>query len=87
MVGEERSVSFDDLLFVDFSYTFQGVNILGVVSDEQSFSLEEFYKVVRRCWLKSARIEFLRQLEKWLGVLVEIFQLKNCLWIRKIVLQ
>ena len=60
----ECTVGLDEFLSLDLCHAFQGVNVLSVVTEKETFLLQQLDEVVTRGGIEVAGVELLREKEK-----------------------
>ena len=66
-----------DLFVTDTGDSLQGVDVLGEMPEQQTLLLQQLDKVMTCGRLEGTRIEFFCQSEEWLGILLEVADIKD----------
>lgn len=85
MIRTECSMRFDQFFGWNARNMLQRVDVLRVVSQEQTFLVQQSHEVVTRRRVKLPRIQLFGQFEEWLRFLTEIGYLEHSRRVRKII--
>lgn len=85
LIGGKCSVSFDQHFVRNPGHSFKCVNVLGVMSSEESFFVKQSNEIVTIGGLEVSRIQFFGQRKEWFWFLGKVVQFENCCRIRKFV--
>lgn len=86
MIRMECSMRLDNRLARNASQSLQCVDVLGVMTCQQSFFMQQTYEIMRRRRFERARIQFFSQRKERLRIFTKIVQFEDCRWMWQIVL-